>query len=154
MLFKDYHIPMIRSESKTVTRREWADNYHGPNVGTVVAAKTDLLKPDDECDCFIRITGKREEPLGEISEESARREGDYDDVEDFRDGYEEVYGEGSWDSDKVVNVVEFEYVGESRPNDDGTEQTTLVQADGGRNACNVDTGTEQSEHIDSGGSDR
>jgi len=144
MLFKDYHIPMIRSESKTVTRREWDDNYHGPNVGTVVAAKTDLLKPDDKCDCFIRITGKREEYLGEITPASARREGDYDSVGDFREGYEEVYGEGSWDADKLVNVVEFEYVGESRPSDDGTEQTTLVQADGGRNGRSVDTGTEQS----------
>jgi len=130
MLFKEYHIPMIRSGSKTVTRREWDENYAGPNVGTVVAAKTDLLKPDDKCDCFIRITGKREEYLGEITEASARREGDYDGVEDFRDGYEEVYGEDSWSDDKQVNVVEFEYVGESRPGDDESEQTQLV-TDGG-----------------------
>jgi uncharacterized protein YhfF len=143
MLFKDYHIPMIRSGSKTVTRREWDESYTGPNVGTVVAAKTDLLKPDDECDCFIRITGKREEYLGEITPASARREGDYDGVGDFREGYEEVYGEGSWNPDKLVNVVEFEYVGESRPSDDGTEQTTLVQADGGRNDCNVQPDTER-----------
>lgn len=115
MLFKDYHIPMIRSGSKTVTRREWDDNYHGPNAGTVVAAKTEMFKPNDECDCFIRITGKREERLGDITEESARREGDYDGVEDFKQGYEEVYGPGSWDPDKVVTVVEFEYVGESPP---------------------------------------
>lgn len=128
MLFKDYHIPMIRSGSKTVTRREWAENYAGPNVGTVVAAKTEMLKPDDECDCFIRITGKRQEPLGEISEESARREGDYDGVEDFRDGYEEVYGADSWDPEKVVDVVEFEYVGRERPSD-SAQQTTLT--DGG-----------------------
>ncbi|TKX60607.1 ASCH domain-containing protein [Halorubrum sp. ASP1] len=131
MLFKEYHIPMIRTGSKTVTRREWDENYHGPNVGTVVAAKTDLLKPDEKCDCFIRITEKREEYLGEITEASARREGDYDGVEDFRDGYEEVYGEGSWDDDKQVNVIEFEYVGKTRPEDDGSEQTHLV-GDGGQ----------------------
>lgn len=130
MLFKDYHIPMIRSGSKTVTRREWDDDYTGPNVGTVVAAKTDLLKPDDKCDCFIRITGKREEYLGEITDYSASREGDYDGIEDFREGYEEVYGEGSWDNDKQVTVVEFEYVGEQRPREDNSEQTTLV-TDGG-----------------------
>ena len=100
MLFKNYHIPMIRSGSKTVTRREWAENYHGPNVGAVVAAKTDMLKPNSECDCFIKITGKREEPLGEITEESARREGDYNRIEDFREGYEEVYGAGSWNPEK------------------------------------------------------
>lgn len=114
MLFKDYHIPMIREGSKTVTRREWADNYTGPNVGTVVAAKTEMLKPDDECDCFIRITGKRQESLGDISEESARAEGDYGGIDEFREGYEQVYGEGSWDPLKVVDVIEFEYVGESR----------------------------------------
>lgn len=115
MLFKDYHIPMIRAGSKTATRREWADNYAGPNVGTVVAAKTDMLKPDDECDCFIRITGRREERLGDITEESARREGDYEGVEDFREAYERVYGDGAWEPDKTVDVVEFEHVGESRP---------------------------------------
>ena len=122
MLFKEYHIPMIRTGSKTVTRREWADNYAGPNVGTVVAAKAEMLKPDDECDCFIRITGKREEPLGSITPASARREGDYDGVEDFIKGYEKVYGEGSWDPSKVVTVVEFEYVGRSRE----SEQATLT----------------------------
>lgn len=126
MLFKEYHIPMIRSGSKTVTRREWADNYTGPNVGTVVAAKTELLKPDSECDCFIRITGKREEALGDVTEESAQREGDYDGVEDFRQGYEDVYGEDSWDSEKLVQVVEFEYVGESRDE----AQSTLSDVDG------------------------
>jgi len=115
MLFKECHIPMIRSGSKTITRREWADNYASPNIGTVVAAKTDLLTPDAECDCFIRITGKREEALGDITEESARREGNYDGIEDFRAGYEEVYGESSWDPEKVVTVVEFEYVGRERP---------------------------------------
>lgn len=117
MLFKSHHLPMIRSGSKTVTRREWADTYSGPNVGTVVAAKTELLKPDAECDCFIRITGKRAEPLGEITPESARREGDYEGIEDFRDGYEDVYGEGAWEPEKVVDVVEFEYVGRERPAD-------------------------------------
>jgi uncharacterized protein YhfF len=115
MLFKEYHIPMIRNGSKTITRREWADNYPGPNVGTVVAAKTDLLKPDDECDCFIRIIEKRQEPLGEITEASARREGDYAGVAEFREGYEEVYGEGAWNPEKVVDVIRFEYVGEQRP---------------------------------------
>lgn len=120
MLFKDYHIPMIRSGSKTVTRREWAENYPGPNVGSVVAATTELFTNDEDADCYIRITGTREEPLGEITEASARREGDYDGVEEFRAGYEDVYGEDAWDPEKVVTVVEFEYVGRgvrtSRPN--------------------------------------
>lgn len=120
MLFKDRHIPMIRSGSKTVTRREWSEDYHPPNVGTVVAAKTELLKPDEECDCFIRITGHRRERLGDITEESARREGDYGGIEDFSQGYKDVYGDDAWDPTKMVDVVEFEYVGRSRP-DGGDE---------------------------------
>jgi hypothetical protein len=115
VLFKDYHIGQIRAGEKTVTRREWKENYNPPNVGTVVAAKTEMLKPDAECDCFIRITGKRRERLGDITPESARREGDYDGIEEFRAGYEAVYGDDAWDDDKVVTVVEFEYVGRSRP---------------------------------------
>jgi hypothetical protein len=115
MLFKEYHIDQIRSGEKTVTRREWAENYHGPNEGTVVAAKTEMLKPDAECDCFIRITEKREERLGDITDASARREGDYDDVDEFSEGYEAVYGDGAWDEEKTVTVVAFEYVGRERP---------------------------------------
>lgn len=123
MLFKPPHIPMIRSRSKTETRREWAEDYSGPNVGTVVAAKTDLLKPDAECDCFIRIVDKREERLGDMTDEDARAEGDYEDLDEFKAVYREVYGDDAWDPAKVVTVVEFEYVGRRRPN----PQTTLSE---------------------------
>ena len=115
MLFKEYHIPMIRSGSKTVTRREWADNYTGPNVGTVVAATTSLFTSDEEADCYIRITDKYEQPLSEVSDADAQAEGDYADLNEFREGYEDVYGEDAWKPWKVVTVVEFEYVGRSRP---------------------------------------
>lgn len=127
MLFKEYHIPMIRSGSKWATRREWAENYAGPSVGTVVAATTELFVSDDEADCYIQIVNRYEQPLGEMSDENARAEGDYEDLEEFREGYEKVYGEGSWDPEKVVEVVEFEYVGKSRPD----EQKKLL-TDGGR----------------------
>ena len=129
MLFKDYHIPMIRSGSKTVTRREWSDNYAGLNVGTVTAVKTEMLKPEEECDCFIRILDVYDEPLGEVEDEDAQKEGDYETREEFIEGYEAVYGEGTWDPEKVVTVVEFEYVGEERPTEKDSGQTTL--ADGG-----------------------
>lgn len=115
MLFKEYHIPQIRSGEKTVTRREWAQNYAGPSVGTVVAATTELFVSDDEADCYIEIVDRYEQPLGEMGNEDARAEGDYDDLEEFIDGYERVYGDGAWDPEKVVDVVEFEYVGRERP---------------------------------------
>lgn len=115
MLFKDYHIPMIRSGSKTVTRREWDDNYAGPNVGTVVAATTALFTPDAEADCFIRITDRYEQALGEMTDADAQAEGDYEDLDEFRAAYAEVYGDGAYDAEKEVTVVEFEYVGRERP---------------------------------------
>jgi len=41
---------------------------------------------------------------------------------DFREGYETVYGDGSWDPARVVTVVEFTYVSEERSNGDDTDQ--------------------------------
>lgn len=114
MLFKDYHMPMIRNGSKTVTRREWSENYHGPSVGSVVAATTELFVTDEEADCYIQILERYRQPLGEMGDGDAQDEGDYADLAEFREGYEQVYGEGAWDPEKVVDVVEFEYVGEER----------------------------------------
>ncbi|MFW5938673.1 MAG: hypothetical protein ACOCSN_07000, partial [Halanaeroarchaeum sp.] len=51
-----------------------------------------------------------------------------EDLDEFRDGYEKVYGADAWDPEKEVAVVEFEYVGRERP--DRTEQTSL-SPDGG-----------------------
>lgn len=117
MLFKEYHIPQIRDGEKTVTRREWSENYAGPNVDSVVAATTELFVTDDEADCYIRVTAHYRQALGDMTDEDARREGEYDDLEAFKEGYERVYGSGAWDPAKVVDVVEFEYVGEERPTD-------------------------------------
>lgn len=117
MLFKPYHIPMIRSGSKTATRREWDENYSGPNVGSVVAATTELFVPDKDADCYIRITDRYRQRLEEMTEEDAIAEGDYLDLYDFKTAYEDVYGEGSFDPWKEVDVVEFEYVGRTRPDE-------------------------------------
>ena len=117
MLFKEYHIPMIRSGSKTVTRREWSENYAGPNVGSVVAATTELFVSNEDADCWIRISDRYREALGELTDEDAQKEGDYETVDEFIEGYEDVYDEGSWDPCKVVDVVEFEYVGRQHPDD-------------------------------------
>jgi len=121
-----YHIPQIRAGEKTVTRREWSENYAGPSVGTVVAATTELFVPDEDADCYIRITDRDRQPLGEMTDADARKEGDYEDLEAFRDGYERVYGEGAWDPEKVVDVVAFEYVGRERPDKEG-----MLVTDGG-----------------------
>jgi len=127
MLFKDYHLSQIRDGEKTVTRREWDENYAGPNVGTVVAATTELFVSDDEADCYIRVLDRYRQPLGEMTDADARQEGDYEDLKEFREAYEDVYGAGAWDPEKVVDVVKFEYVGRTRP-----DEQVAVATDGGR----------------------
>jgi uncharacterized protein YhfF len=118
MLFKDYHIPMIRSGSKTVTRREWAENYGRPNVGSVQIASDEMFTSDEDADCYIRILDVYDQPLGEMTDEDAQQEGDYQTMQEFREGYAKVYGEDAWDPEKVVAVVEFEYVGRERPTEE------------------------------------
>lgn len=113
MLFRDYHLPMIRSGSKTVTRREWNRRQVVP--GNVYIASDKMFTSDEEADCYIRVLEVHKQALREMTDEDARREGDYEDLAEFREGYERVYGEGSWDPEKVVTVVEFEYIGTTRP---------------------------------------
>lgn len=55
-------------------------------------------------------------------DEDARKEGDYENMDEFREGYAKVYGEDAWDPEKVVAVVEFEHVGRERP----TEEEEMV----------------------------
>jgi len=81
----------------------------------VIAATTELFTPDEEADCFIRVTDRYRQPLGQMTDEDAQAEGDYADLYDFKDAYEDVYGEGSFDPYKTVDVVEFEYAGRERP---------------------------------------
>lgn len=113
VLAKPYHIPQIRAGSKTVTRREWERRQVIP--GNVYMVTTELFVSHEEADCYIRVLDVYREPLGEMTDADARKEGDYETVEEFREGYERVYGPGSWDPQKVVWVVEFEYVGRTRP---------------------------------------
>jgi len=111
LLFKPRHIEQIRAGEKTVTRRVWAENYARPNVGSVQAAVTDMFTTLDEADCFIEIVDIRQEPLGEMTDADAQKEGDYETVAAFRDAWADINGEGSWDPEQVVDVVCFEYVG-------------------------------------------
>lgn len=112
MLFKPKHIDRIREGEKTVTRRDWAENYNRPSVGSVQMATTEMFQSDEECDCYIRILDVFQQPLGEMDDEDARKEGGYESLEEFQVSWEEIVGE--WDPVLVVDVVEFEYVGESR----------------------------------------
>lgn len=111
LLFKDRHIPMIREGEKTATRRIWDENYGRPTVGSVQMAVTEMFTPEEECDCFIRITDVYDEPLNEMEAEDFDKEGGYT-RDEFVEIWEDLYGE--WDPELVVDVVEFEYVGRHR----------------------------------------
>lgn len=119
LLFKPRHIEAIRTGEKTVTRRVWADNYPRPNPGSVVIAaynrddldKSPIFTTTLEADCFIEIVDVYQEPLGEMTDADARKEGEYETVDEFRGAWEQINGQGSWDPDEVVDVVPFEYAG-------------------------------------------
>lgn len=126
MIHKPYHTPHIRTGSKTVTRRNWKPGY-GPRIGSVQMVKTADMLPEDadppsplfvsheDCDCYVQVMDKYRQPLGEMTDEDAQKEGPYETVDEFKSGWERINGEGSWDPDHVVTVVEYEYVGEDIP---------------------------------------
>lgn len=114
MLFKPRHIEKIRNGTKTATRRDWKDGHARPNVGAIHMAQTEMFTSIEECDCFIRIDDVYEERLGDMTAEDARKEGGYT-LDDFREAWEQINGEGSFDPDQVVDVVEFTYVGREHP---------------------------------------
>lgn len=114
MLFKPRHIELIREGVKTATRRDWKDQYARPNEGSIVMAVPEMFATDDECDCYIRVESIYQQPLGEMTQADAVKEGGYT-LRGFRDEWEQINGADSWSDDLVVDVVEFEYVGRERP---------------------------------------
>lgn len=115
LLFKPEHIEAIRAGTKTVTRRDWADGYPRPNVGSTRGATTEMFQTREEIDCWLRILDVYEEPLSEMTNEDARKEGGYG-MADFREAWRDINGE--WNPELVVDVVVFEYVGRERPEAD------------------------------------
>jgi uncharacterized protein YqfB (UPF0267 family) len=115
MLFQEEHIADIRAGEKTETRRDWAEGYHRPEPGDIRMATTAMFTTDDECDCYIRVTDHYQERLDELDAVAADAEGGYT-VDEFRDLWADI--NGAWEPDLVVDVVEFEYIGRSRPGGD------------------------------------
>lgn len=105
MLFKPEHIEMIRRGEKTATRRDWKRLM--VKIGGVYSAKTRLFQPNSECDVFVRVVKLYRQPLGEMTEEDALKEGGYT-IEEFIRVWKDI--NGWWDPYHVVWVVEFEKV--------------------------------------------
>ncbi|PSP88627.1 ASCH domain-containing protein [Halobacteriales archaeon QS_4_69_34] len=114
LLFQPKHIESIRAGEKTATRRDWAEGHNRPAVGSIQMAVRELFTSDAACDCYIEIEAVYRQSLGAMDEADARAEGGYT-LAEFRDAWQEINGDGAWDENLVVDVVEFRYVGRSRP---------------------------------------
>lgn len=110
-MFQDHHIEQIRTGEKTATRRDWKrSQVKEGGVYMATPIEMGLFAGHDDCDCYIRVGSVYEQPLGEMIEEDAKKEGGYT-LEEFEQAWREINGEDSWDPEKEVTVVEFEYVG-------------------------------------------
>ena len=106
MLFKKYHIEWIRTGKKVVTRRLWK-RWHA-KVGGRYPAQDSFCKPRIECP-IIECTARYMQPLSEMTEEDANKEGGYT-LAGFQETFRAITGK--WDPTLVPYVVEFKYVGE------------------------------------------
>jgi hypothetical protein len=105
MLFKQYHVPMIRAGAKDESRRMWGDK---PRVkeGSYQQVKTKIFTKDHYG--YIKIGRVYQEHLLDITEEGARREGEYTREEYIR-LFHEIYPDAG--DNPLLWVVEFVYSG-------------------------------------------
>lgn len=117
MLFKPHHIEQIQIGLKTVTRRRWK-KPHAKRDGTY-SVQIRMFQRRDECP-MIRAEDVYLQPLGEMTESDARKEGGwYDDdgyfhqytLETFKKAWKKINGV-DLDPNEVVYVVEFECISE------------------------------------------
>ncbi|WP_457556394.1 ASCH domain-containing protein [Candidatus Pyrohabitans sp.] len=104
------HILQILCGDKTETRRKskrWQMKVGG--IYPVHDAAKGLFQRKEDAVCFIRCVDRWEERLGDISEESACREGLYT-REEYFEVWEQINGE--LNLDEKVKVYRFELVGE------------------------------------------
>jgi len=103
ILFKPEHVePILRGE-KTQTRRIGRCRWR---PGSIHQAKTSLKKGSKPF-ALLRIVSVRQERLGDISEDDAKKEG-YSSVEAYKEVFKRIYG--WWDENELVWVVDFEVV--------------------------------------------
>lgn len=100
MLFNPEHVKPILSGEKIQTRRVWKRCH--AKVGGTYRAKLKMLSRDYFA--RLKVTGIRQERLGDISEADAKAEGGYT-VESYRQEWIEI--NGTWDPDQVVYVISF-----------------------------------------------
>lgn len=112
ILFQPEHIDAIRAGAKTETRRTWDPEYPRPTPGSIRGAVTELFVERDTIDCWLRIEGVHQEPLGALDAAAADAEGGYT-VAEFRNVWRDLHS--AWHPEQIVDVVGFEYVGRAPP---------------------------------------
>jgi len=113
LLFKPDHVELIKRRKKTQTRRTWANCR--VKVGSIHQAKTSFKKGEQPF-AYILITAVRQEFLGQITDEDARKEG-YPHVPGYKRAFKRIYGR--WDPHELVWVVDFELATEAEYLDKG-----------------------------------
>lgn len=121
LLFKPCHIRPIIDGVKTHTRRNWKSRR--VNIGSTQLAKTKMLSRDYFAK--LSIMDVWQEPLGDITAESAYKEGGYT-VEEYIALWDEINGPGSWKDDLEIWVVDMRCI-EVNPLFSST--TTIPQLD-------------------------
>ena len=100
LLFKPEHVDPILKGLKTQTRRLNARC----KIGSIHLAKTKMLSP--ECFAHLLINNKYKQPLGDMSEEDAIKEG-YSSVEEYIQVWNRINPNHPWAESREVDVVEF-----------------------------------------------
>jgi hypothetical protein len=102
-LFKRKHVELILQGRKTQTRRI---HSHEWKLGRVYGVRDKLFgKPV----AYIMVIRKFRQRLGDISAEDVRKEG-YSSLQEFQRAWEQVHGQGCWNSDLIATVYEFNVV--------------------------------------------
>ena len=104
ILFHPEHVQPILDDLKVKTRRLGKKRW---NVNSVHQAKTAMISRDYFA--LLRILTLHREPLGAMTEKDAWDEGGYT-LEGYRKEWEKINGDGSWDPELLVWVVQFERV--------------------------------------------
>jgi hypothetical protein len=108
MLFKDYHVGLIKDRIKVQTRRivNQKRNLKPWKIGSIHKIMTKYHK--DGFNGYVLITSVRKEILGVISFRDAVREG-YESVEEYKAAFQKIYGDA--DPELLVWVIDFVYLG-------------------------------------------
>ena len=102
-IFKRHHLRKVLSGDKTQTRRSHKYTW---TIGKTYCIRDRWFS---KAQGHIIITRKFKQHLGDISPEDAKKEG-FNSIEDFKQEWKKIFGESSWNPDKIVTCYEFKLI--------------------------------------------